>query len=108
MRIAYFECFSGISGDMLLGALLHAGISEDLLRQTVSALNIGAELQIHRVDRSGISATKVDVLVNGASPLHEHSEDHAQSHSDHDHAHDHPHPHVHSKEEHVPVKQYGY
>ena len=53
MRIAYLECFSGISGDMMLGALLHAGVTEDLLRQTVAALDVGAELRIKRVDRSG-------------------------------------------------------
>ena len=52
MRIAYFECFSGISGDMMLGALLHAGVSEELLRRTVTALGVGAELRVSHVDRS--------------------------------------------------------
>src|SRR5271157_5458707 len=88
MRIAYIECFSGISGDMTVGALLHAGVSEELLHRTVAALNIGAELHIRRVDRRGISATKVDVLVNGN--LADRVDD-----SDHVHPHDHDHPHRH-------------
>ena len=44
MRVAYLECFSGISGDMMLGALLHTGVSRELLQQTAAALNIGAEI----------------------------------------------------------------
>src|SRR5262249_50304904 len=93
MRVAYLECFSGISGDMMLGALLQASVSQELLQQMVAALNIGAELRISRVDRSGISATKVDVLVNGKPAeqppnsdehvLHKHSHDHSHAH---DHA----------------------
>jgi len=69
MRLAYLECFSGISGDMFLGALVDAGVSPDLLRQTVRALNLGATLEISRIVRSGISATKVDVCVNGEKDL---------------------------------------
>jgi pyridinium-3,5-bisthiocarboxylic acid mononucleotide nickel chelatase len=100
MRIAYIECFSGISGDMTVGALLHAGVSEELLQRTVAALNIEAELRIRRIDRSGISATKVDVLVNGkvadrvddSDHIHPHEHLHAHSHS-HGHGHTHPHSH---------------
>jgi len=96
MRIAYLECFSGISGDMLLGALLHAGVSQDLLQRTVTALNIGAELRISRVDRSGISATKVDVLVNGKLADHaQRSAEHTPQHHDHSHPQVHEHSHEH-------------
>src|SRR5262249_17391007 len=102
MRVAYFECFSGISGDMLLGALLDSGVSEELLCKTVAALNIGAELHFTRVDRSGISSTKVDVVVDGGTSdgaQHHHMHDHHHA-DDHDlsHAHDHNqgHPHHHS------------
>ena len=90
MRIAYIECFSGISGDMTVGALLHAGVREDLLHRTVTALNIGAELRIRRVDRRGISATKVDVLVDGK--LADRVDD-----SDHDHAREREHPRAHAR-----------
>jgi pyridinium-3,5-bisthiocarboxylic acid mononucleotide nickel chelatase len=69
MRIAYLDCFSGISGDMFLGALVDAGVPEQLLQQTVAALNIGARLEISRVKRNGISATKVDVYAGGEKDL---------------------------------------
>jgi len=65
MRIAYLECFSGISGDMFLGALVDAGVPAEVLERAVAALEVGAELRIRKVDRSGITATKVDVVVAG-------------------------------------------
>jgi pyridinium-3,5-bisthiocarboxylic acid mononucleotide nickel chelatase len=69
MRIAYLDCFSGISGDMFLGALVDAGVPARLFEDTVAALNLGARLEISRVDRGGISATKVDVYVHGEKDL---------------------------------------
>ncbi len=69
MRIAYLDCFSGISGDMFLAALVDAGVPARLLEQTVAALNIGARLEISRVKRNGISATKVDVFSHGEKDL---------------------------------------
>jgi uncharacterized protein (TIGR00299 family) protein len=104
MRIAYLECFSGISGDMFLGALVDAGVSPRLLAETVSALNLGAKLEISRVMRSGISATKVDVWVDGAKdvPREEYwakqkvSAADAAHKPDHRHAHQHDHSHEHS------------
>ena len=69
MRIAYLDCFSGMSGDMFLGALVDAGVPPQLLEETVAALNIGARLEISRVQRNGISAIKVDVYSNGEKDL---------------------------------------
>ena len=69
MRIAYLDCFSGISGDMFLGALLDAGVPFELFQKTVAGLNIGATLELSRVDRAGISATKLDVIVNGEKDM---------------------------------------
>src|SRR5208282_5670357 len=69
MRIAYLDCFSGISGDMFLGALLDAGVPFELFEKTVAGLNIGATLALSRVDRAGISATKLDVIVGGEKDL---------------------------------------
>src|SRR5271169_3019844 len=69
MRIAYLECFSGISGDMFMGALVDAGVSPRVLEETVAALGVGARLEISRVVRGGISATKVDVYVDGEKDL---------------------------------------
>jgi pyridinium-3,5-bisthiocarboxylic acid mononucleotide nickel chelatase len=62
MRIVYLDCFSGISGDMFMGALVDAGISPKLLEDTVTALDLGARLEISRVQRGGIAATKVNVI----------------------------------------------
>jgi len=62
MRIAYLDCFSGISGDMFLGALVDAGVSPRLLEDTVTALDLGACMEISRVQRGGIAATKVNVV----------------------------------------------
>jgi pyridinium-3,5-bisthiocarboxylic acid mononucleotide nickel chelatase len=69
MRIAYLDGFSGISGDMFLGALVDAGVPFELLQATTAELHIGATLEASRVDRNGISATKVDVIVNGRKDL---------------------------------------
>jgi pyridinium-3,5-bisthiocarboxylic acid mononucleotide nickel chelatase len=69
MRIAYLECFSGMSGDMFLGALIDAGVPPRILGEAVAALGVGARLDISRVVRSGISATKVDVWVDGERDL---------------------------------------
>jgi uncharacterized protein (TIGR00299 family) protein len=101
MRIAYLDCFSGISGDMFLAALIDAGVSPKLFEDTVAALNIGASLEISKVNRSGITATKVDVIVNGkkdspreTNAQHEHS--HTHDHHHHDHHHE-PHSHEHGR-----------
>ncbi len=69
MRIAYLDCFSGISGDMFLGALLDAGVPFELFQTTVAELNIGATLERSRVDRAGIAATKFDVIVGGEKDM---------------------------------------
>ncbi len=69
MRIAYLECFSGMSGDMFLGALVDVGVPAQLLEETASCLHVGAKLEIYRVQRNGISATKVDVYANGEKDL---------------------------------------
>ena len=62
MRVAYLDCFAGISGDMFLGALLDAGVPPAVLQEATEALKLGASLKIETVDRSGISCTKVHVL----------------------------------------------
>jgi pyridinium-3,5-bisthiocarboxylic acid mononucleotide nickel chelatase len=88
VRIAYLDCFSGISGDMFLGALLDAGLSASVLEETVSALDVGARLEISRVTRSGIAATKVDVWIGDEKDLPREQVSHVH---EHEHAHHHPH-----------------
>ena len=109
MRIAYLECFSGISGDMLLGALVDAGLPFACLEETAAALNVGARLEMRKVSRGGLAATKVDVITPD-TPHEAHSQPahklgapgldsetwettHSHSEVDHDHAqHEHHHP----------------
>ena len=83
MKVLYFDCFSGISGDMTLGALLDAGLPLDALKHAFGSLALeGIHVHADRVLRAGVSATQFTVHV------HEHDHDH--HHHDHDH-HDHHH-----------------
>ena len=67
--IAYLDCFSGISGNMLLGALIDAGLSIDDLRADLARLPLkGYELKAERVTKRGIAATHVEVATG-----HEHA-----------------------------------
>ncbi|MFH1061430.1 MAG: nickel pincer cofactor biosynthesis protein LarC [Candidatus Omnitrophota bacterium] len=63
MKIAYFDCCSGISGDMVLGAFIDLGLSPQKLKAELSKLMIGSfDLKIKKVKRGHIRATKVDVI----------------------------------------------
>ncbi|MGA8111399.1 MAG: nickel pincer cofactor biosynthesis protein LarC [Acidobacteriaceae bacterium] len=91
MKSGRIECFAGISGDMLLGALLDAGVSAELLQKAAASLSIGAELRVNSVARGGFRATKVDVLEHGkpaGSAAHHHPEHDGHRH-DHEHGHAH-------------------
>jgi pyridinium-3,5-bisthiocarboxylic acid mononucleotide nickel chelatase len=85
MRIAYLDCFAGISGDMFLGALIDAGVDPKILHEAVAALNLTATLKIEKVDRSGISATKIHVY-EGTTLV---EENHEHSHEQETHTHQH-------------------
>ncbi|MGH9898196.1 MAG: nickel pincer cofactor biosynthesis protein LarC [Pyrinomonadaceae bacterium] len=62
MTTLYFDCFAGASGDMILGALLDAGLDATLLKEDLKKLNLsGFDIDFEKVDRSGISSTKVHV-----------------------------------------------
>ena len=95
-RVLYFDCFSGISGDMALGAMLDAGLPLEELKRALGTLSLGnAHVHAERVLRAGVSATRFTV--------HEHPHGHEQhSHGaavgsgpsqGHGHAHDHAHDH---------------
>ncbi len=71
MKIAYFDCFSGVSGDMTLGALLDCGADEAQFREELAALGVpGYELTVQRVAREGITATDVEVRLLEADQGH--------------------------------------
>lgn len=62
MRTVYLDCFSGLSGNMFLGALVDAGVPETALRGAIDGLNLkGFELRVETVDKCGIRATHIDV-----------------------------------------------
>ena len=66
MKIAYFDCIAGASGDMILGALVDAGLHVEVLLEHLSALRLGDEfeLQAQKVSKNGFGATKMNVLVH--------------------------------------------
>lgn len=104
MRIAYLDCFSGISGDMLLGALVDAGVPFSLLEETTAVLNVGARLEMRKLSRGGLVATKIDVIGPNSPeqpdasqvPVQDHQHEHVhepahEHHPDHVHTHQHTH-----------------
>jgi len=106
---------------MFLGALVDAGVPPTLLENAVASLGVGARLETSRVVRSGISATKVDVWVDGekdlpreeywakqdatqrssaSPPEHKHDHPHEHEHHDHSHNNEHDHDHQHHRDAH--------
>ncbi len=64
MKIAYFDCFSGISGDMTVGALLDAGLKIEILEKELKKLGLsGYRLEVNKVLKKGISATQFKVKI---------------------------------------------
>jgi len=86
-RVVYFDCASGASGDMMLGALVDLGLPLEALRAELAKLPLqGYALEARVVQRGGIRATKVDVVVPGRERRrHGHGHDH--DHGGHDHGH---------------------
>ncbi|NCO36177.1 MAG: TIGR00299 family protein [Armatimonadetes bacterium CG2_30_59_28] len=86
-RIAYFDCFSGISGDMALGALIHAGVDVNDLKSELHKVHFHADwdLSAHTVVKRGISATSVEITVRGDRAHHgPHHQGHPPIHGSHD------------------------
>jgi uncharacterized protein (DUF111 family) len=101
MRILYFDCFSGLSGDMTLASLVDLGADRDYIERELKKLNVdGYTLSWHRVVKKGISALKVDVLLAaGGHHVHEHVHDHGHGQS-HEHSHEQTHSHTHAHDHH--------
>ena len=103
-KVVYLDCFSGASGDMLLGALLDAGLPLDDLRKALGSLAVeGWTIDAARVDRAGVAATKFRLHEGGrdnpgapdAGGGATVSDRPGQLHQDHGHNHDHGHDHSH-------------
>ena len=97
MRIACLDTFAGIAGDMVLGAFVSAGVNANYLSDELAKLKVkNWELKVGKIVRSGITATKVDVVVSGeiekvndlGPDVHSHSHKHNKPHGHH---HENPH-----------------
>jgi pyridinium-3,5-bisthiocarboxylic acid mononucleotide nickel chelatase len=112
MKTLYFDCFSGVSGDMVIGALIDAGADPEKLVEELKKLKIEDEYELtwKKVVKNGITSTKFDVVLKNQhlqhldhvhTHSHDHTHDHEHTHS-HDHAHDlehtHSHDHTHTHE----------
>lgn len=93
MKILYFDCFSGISGDMTLGALLDLGIDRQVFVNELQKLNLpGYEIRVQKKVQQGIAGTDVEVIISDHSHReeprvtlqHEHSHLHHPAHSHHE------------------------
>lgn len=113
-RVAYFDCASGASGDMVLGALVDLGLPLDRLRAELAKLRLpGYQLTARKVERGGIQATKIDVVLEGEigqtdGDEHGHGEanGHGHAHDDeHEHDHEHDHEHAHAGHPHRPLRE---
>lgn len=123
MRILYYDCFSGISGDMNLGALIDLGVDKDYLISELAKLKVdGYKIEVTADERKGITGTKVKVRLLSEEQHYHHDEqnhhgdhhhhghhkhdevEHSHNHQSHEHHDDnhngHTHKHVHSHAEH--------
>lgn len=108
MKIAYCDCFSGISGDMFLGALIDAGLPVDVLNAQIARLNLPEQPRARAsgVMKGPLRATFAEVIADsipeshadttGRHHPHDHPHDHTHAHG-HDHTHDHDHTRAHSR-----------
>ncbi|QGY42028.1 nickel pincer cofactor biosynthesis protein LarC [Pseudodesulfovibrio cashew] len=103
MKILYYDCFSGISGDMNLAAMIDLGVEPDHLRAELDKLGLGDEFElvVTRDARNGIHGTRVDVRLAGEPHEHGHAHGHGDgAANDHDHEQHHAHGHTHGDQAH--------
>ncbi|MDW8307933.1 MAG: nickel pincer cofactor biosynthesis protein LarC [Verrucomicrobiales bacterium] len=98
MKTLYLDLFSGISGDMFVGALIDLGVDPARLERQLRKLRLdGWHLHVSRAQKSGIAGVKFDVHVDGAHlhvPGGRPAAPHAHAAHDHEHAHEHDHEHA--------------
>lgn len=107
MKILYYDCFCGISGDMNLAALLDLGVPKEYLLKEISKLNLDSEyeIKVESAAKLGITGTRVDVILknklhNKEEGEHSHSHNHDHSHAHDEKGHDHDHSHTHDASDH--------
>jgi len=87
MKILYYDCFAGISGDMNLGAMIDLGIDPEYLKKELAKLPVhGYELKVEKDIRKGITGTRVRVLIDDQ---HQHLKDPHHDHGQGEHSHHH-------------------
>lgn len=90
-RQLYLECYSGISGDMTVAALLDLGADEQILRKALASLPVGGfEIAVTRKVKSGLDVCDFDVILDAEHENHDHDMEYLHGH-DHQHTHDHVH-----------------
>lgn len=90
-RQLYLECYSGISGDMTVAALLDLGADEQILRKALASLPVGGfEIAVTRKVKSGLGVCDFDVILDAEHENHDHDMEYLHGH-DHQHTHDHVH-----------------
>lgn len=109
MRTLYFDCFSGISGDMTVAAMLDLGVPHDFLLSNLDKLGISTEfsIKIGKSVKCGIEGTDFNVILSSHEEHHHHLDESHEAHKDHehhehgdkDHQHGHKHDHFHSHDE---------
>src|SRR5262245_27187467 len=88
VKTLYLDLFSGISGDMFLGAVLDLGVDFAQFNRELKKLGLtGYHLEAMRDSRMGIEGVKFDVHLDGHDHDHDHSHEH---HNHHHHSHEHP------------------
>ena len=94
MKILYYDCFAGISGDMNLGAMIALGVDAGYLADELRKLKLdGYEIRVSEQQRKGITGTQVDVILISSEHeySHDHGHDHSHGHGHHGHSHGHHH-----------------
>ncbi|RRD96155.1 nickel pincer cofactor biosynthesis protein LarC [Clostridiales bacterium COT073_COT-073] len=94
MKTLYLDCFSGLSGNMFLAAMIELGVDFEFLKSELSKLHLDDEfvLELSKVNKNGIACHYLDVILKKEEHLHAHHH-HGEEECCHHHAHDHAHHH---------------